>query len=163
MDKIHSERIDQLDRIIEQLDKAVKEYEIKINELRYEKELILNYTLSQLLYWCNKTAEDHHTIYLLDRQNNNYYLITNGKQQCSPPPKISCFKKKIQNTTKTNIFDDHEFLFRKKSGEFDLVYNDNNYKIIVHSEKGIKKNKREEIILSIQTMIDNNEFIYCDF
>ena len=106
----------------------------------------------KLLKWCNETTKDHHTLYLLDKMKNNYYYITNSKLQYGP-----------HQLSQPIYFENHNEMFWKKAGYFDLIYHDDNYKIIICTPNGIKQDKRTEISLSIQTMINKGEFIYCNF
>jgi hypothetical protein len=146
----------------QQLEELKIQYES--NKCRIEEELNQHYTentnnileeynikLELLTLWCYEIANDHHTLYLLDRINNCYHYYNEHHTDSQPQP--------LPETTNYHTF--HTILVRKIL-KCDLIFEDENNKIYILTKDGLKRNKRREINSVIQTIIETKEFIYIE-
>ena len=89
---------------------------------------------------------DHHTIYVINNNNNKYYYYD---EKTDFP---------IIETIRHNIIES----LKKANISIDLVYNNNNYKVIITNEN-LKRNIRMKIARSIELMVETDKFHYIEF
>jgi hypothetical protein len=109
--------------------------------------------LKTLVEWCKEMSKDHNHFYLIDRVAYGYEVYFDGDK------KVPFHE--FNNRTFDN-FEKLEFGSSPRGPRHDMIYDDTDFKIIVMTKEGVKRNKRIELNKAVQDSIDINQFVYCE-
>ena len=102
--------------------------------------------------WCTEMSKDHNNFYLFDRIAYGYDVYSHGVKKIP-----------FQEFGSHCTFDNFEkMVSNSRDAIHDMIYEDADFKIIVLTKEGIKRNKRIELNKAIQDSIDTDQFVYCE-
>jgi|UniRef100_A0A6C0IRG3 hypothetical protein len=117
-----------------------KDKDANINNTKNAKVILRN--------WCKMLTLDHHKFALLDNTNHCYYIYEKKYNEIKP-----------HHFNGNTLFNSNKFI---QNNENDIIFENNNYKIILIGEN-LKKKQRDIINKNIKSCLKKKKAIYIEF
>jgi hypothetical protein len=119
----------------------------------YKHDESSNDKLNKLLEWCKQVQSSLAIIWLLDNENNNHYHFHNKIINSGPDLTSGRFKRNGKHE-QLSFYNFEKGI--ENRGNPHILYDDDDFKIIITSEHKFMKEKYDELTVSISDLFDND-------